>query len=208
VLGNHDRKRVASRVGHDQARVAAMLLLTLRGTPTLYYGDEIGMEQVDIPPDRVRDPFEKNLPGIGVGRDGCRTPMQWDATPHTGFSSVEPWLPLSPTASSENVAIECGDKLSMLNLYRALIALRIAKPALALGCYRCLAVTDSLLAFERKHREQRLLVVLNFRAELTSIALTNKGQILLSTFMDRQFETATGELTLRAAEGIIFEPLD
>ena len=82
VLGNHDRPRVASRVGPEQARVAAMLLLTLRGTPTLYYGDEIGMHQVAIAPDQVRDPFEKNVPGIGVGRDGCRTPMQWDATAH------------------------------------------------------------------------------------------------------------------------------
>ena len=89
VLGNHDRPRVASRVGPAQARVAAMLLLTLRGTPTLYYGDEIGMHQVAIAPDQVRDPFEKNVPGIGVGRDGCRTPMQWDATTHAGFSTVD-----------------------------------------------------------------------------------------------------------------------
>ena len=79
---------VASRVGAAQARVAAMLLLTLRGTPTLYYGDEIGMHQVAIAPDRVQDPFEKNVPGIGVGRDGCRTPMQWDATRHAGFSTA------------------------------------------------------------------------------------------------------------------------
>ncbi len=89
VLGNHDRPRVASRVGTEQARVAAMLLLTLRGTPTLYYGDEIGMRQVAIPPDQVQDPFEKNVPGIGVGRDGCRTPMQWDATDNAGFSTAQ-----------------------------------------------------------------------------------------------------------------------
>ena len=95
VLGNHDRPRIASRVGREQARVAAMLLLTLRGTPTLYYGDEIGMHQVAIAPDQVRDPFEKNVPGIGVGRDGCRTPMQWDATPHAGFSASGTWLPLA-----------------------------------------------------------------------------------------------------------------
>src|SRR6266700_2378726 len=79
VLGNHDKPRIASRVGIDQARIAAMLLLTLRGTPTLYYGDEIGMKQVAIPAERVQDPFEKNVPGQGIGRDGARTPMQWDA---------------------------------------------------------------------------------------------------------------------------------
>ena len=88
VLGNHDRPRIASRIGQAQARVAAMLLLTLRGTPTLYYGDEIGLPQVAIPADRVRDPFEKNVPGLGLGRDGCRTPMQWDAGAFAGFSSV------------------------------------------------------------------------------------------------------------------------
>ena len=86
VLGNHDRPRVASRVGEAQARVAAMLLLTLRGTPTLYYGDEIGLPQATIPPERVQDPFEKNVPGLGLGRDGCRTPMQWDASRYAGFS--------------------------------------------------------------------------------------------------------------------------
>ncbi len=206
VLGNHDRRRVASRVGRDQARVAAMLLLTLRGTPTLYYGDELGMEQVDIPPDRVRDPFEKNVPGIGVGRDGCRTPMQWDASPSSGFSGAEPWLPLSPNASRANVAVESLDSVSMLSLYRALISLRAARPELAIGTYACVAVTDSLLAFEREHAGQRSLIVLNFRTEPASIALTNKGQILLSTFIDRQSEVVDGKLTLRGAEGIILEP--
>jgi len=92
--GHHDRPRWPAG-GEAQARVAAMLLLTLRGTPTLYYGDEIGMHQVAIAPDQVRDPFEKNVPGIGVGRDGCRTPMQWNATPYAGFSTATPWLPLS-----------------------------------------------------------------------------------------------------------------
>ena len=88
VLGNHDNPRIASRIGAAQARVAAMLLLTLRGTPTLYYGDEIGMHNVPIPPDRVQDPFEKNVPGLGLGRDPARTPMQWSAAPNAGFTSA------------------------------------------------------------------------------------------------------------------------
>jgi alpha-glucosidase len=87
VLGNHDRPRIASRVGKGQAAVAAMLLLTLRGTPTIYYGDELGMRQVEISRDRVRDPFERNVPGIGIGRDGCRTPMQWEASANGGARS-------------------------------------------------------------------------------------------------------------------------
>src|SRR5690606_11977646 len=95
VLGNHDRPRIASRVGQAQARVAAMLLLTLRGTPTLYYGDELGMRDVPIAPEQVQDPFEKNVPGMGMGRDPCRTPMQWDTSPNAGFTTGRPWLPLA-----------------------------------------------------------------------------------------------------------------
>ena len=98
VLGNHDRSRVASRLGPAQARVAAMLLLTLRGTPTIYQGEEIGMTDVPIPPERVQDPWERNVPGLGLGRDPVRTPMQWDAGPNAGFAraGAEPWLPLAP----------------------------------------------------------------------------------------------------------------
>ena len=112
VLGNHDRSRVASRVGAAQARVAAMLLLTLRGTPTLYYGDEIGMADVPIPPERVVDP--------GAGRDPVRTPMQWDAD--GGFTAGEPWLPYGDLAV--NVAAQRDDPRSMLTLHRRLLALR------------------------------------------------------------------------------------
>ena len=104
VLGNHDTPRVASRVGRLQARVAAMLLLTLRGTPTMYYGDEIGMVNVPIPAARVQDPFEKNVPGMGLGRDPCRTPMQWDRSPHAGFSAAEPWLPVADDYEAVNVS--------------------------------------------------------------------------------------------------------
>src|SRR6185369_17017347 len=95
VLGNHDRPRIASRVGAAQARLAAMLLLTLRGTPTLYYGDEIGMHDVAIPPERIQDPVERNVPGCGLGRDPQRTPMQWSAARNAGFTQAEPWLPVA-----------------------------------------------------------------------------------------------------------------
>jgi alpha-glucosidase len=209
VLGNHDRRRIAGRVGIDQARVAAMLLLTLRGTPTLYYGDEIGMPQVDIPPDRVRDPWQKNLPGLGVGRDGCRTPMQWDAAPHGGFSASEPWLPLDANFARDNVAAERRDAISMLSLYRALIGLRRARPELALGNYRLASVTGDVLLYERAYGNRRLLVALNFGAApvvLADAALNLRGRIRLSTFLDRHDEPLDGKLTLRGAEGLILEP--
>src|ERR1700754_2107852 len=126
VLGNHDRPRVASRVGRDQARVAAMLLLTLRGTPTLYYGDEIGMVDVPIPHQRVQDPFEKNVPGMGLGRDPCRTPMQWNGTSNAGFSVADPWLPISDDYQVVNVQAADDDPTSILTLNRKLIELRRA----------------------------------------------------------------------------------
>jgi alpha-glucosidase len=100
VLGNHDRARVASRVGAAQARIAAMLLMTLRGTPTIYQGEEIGMTNVTIPPDVVQDPFERNVPGFGCGRDPVRTPMPWTPHQHAGFSTGQPWLPLNADSAT------------------------------------------------------------------------------------------------------------
>ncbi len=111
VLGNHDQSRLATRIGPGQARVAAMLLLTLRGTPTLYYGDELGMQDVPIAPDQVRDPAEKNEPGKGRGRDPERSPMLWDGSANAGFTAPEatPWLPLLENRAQVNVAVEGVD---------------------------------------------------------------------------------------------------
>jgi alpha-glucosidase len=206
VLGNHDRPRVASRVGPAQVRVAAMLLLTLRGTPTLYYGDEIGMHQVAIAPDQVRDPFEKNVPGIGVGRDGCRTPMQWSAAPYAGFSESVPWLPLSDDFSRENVVNLDADSRSILSLYKALIALRKRLPSLASGDYLPIAAQEDLLLYRRQIEGNTVVIALNLGAEPISIAsdaIGLDGKILLSTLLDRQGEKIHGTLDLRGNEGVI-----
>ncbi len=206
VLGNHDRPRVASRVGQDQARVAAMLLLTLRGTPTLYYGDEIGMHQVAIAPDQVRDPFEKNVPGIGVGRDGCRTPMQWDATRHAGFSTAKPWLPVAEDFQRENVVNLDADAGSILSLYKALIALRKKLPQLVSGDYVPLAAQGDLLLYRRQSEGSAVTIALNLGAEPVSLAsdvLGHGGEILLSTLLDREGEKIEGSLDLRGNEGVI-----
>jgi alpha-glucosidase len=209
VLGNHDRPRVASRVGRERARVAAMLLLTLRGTPTLYYGDEIGMHQVAIAPDQVRDPFEKNVPGIGVGRDGCRTPMQWDATDNAGFSTSTPWLPLADDFSHENVANLEADTGSILNLYKALIDLRKKLPQLGSGDYAPIAESGNLLLYRRQSGGRSIAVALNLGAEPVSIASESaglSGEILLSTSLDRRGEKIDGALDLRSNEGVIIGP--
>ena len=183
-------------MGFAQARVAAMLLLTLRGTPTMYYGDEIGMHQVAIAPGQIRDPFEKNVPGIGVGRDGCRTPMQWDAGANSGFTTGVPWLPLPEDGVHENVVNLAADSHSILNLYRALIDLRKATPQLVAGSYIPVVTTGDVLAYRREYNGVALLIVLNLGADpisITSGAIPYAGEILLSTGLDRTGETISGK---------------
>jgi alpha-glucosidase len=209
VLGNHDRPRVASRIGREQARVAAMLLLTLRGTPTLYYGDEIGMQQVAIAPEHVRDPFEKNVPGIGVGRDGCRTPMQWDASLNAGFSAAAPWLPIAADFARENVANLDADRTSILALYKALIQYRRGNPALTSGTYEPIAAEKNLLIYARRSDAGSTIVILNVGsdpASVTSDTFVAGGVIELSTFLDRSGEKISRSIDLRGNEGVIVRP--
>ena len=204
VLGNHDRPRIASRVGVAQARVAAMLLLTLRGTPTLYQGDELGLENVPIPDALIQDPVERNVPGLGLGRDPERTPMQWDATNNGGFCSTEaqPWLPLAADHALRNVATQREDPRSMLTLYRRLIALRRAMPALSVGSYRTLHADEHVFAFTRESGGQRVHVALNLSDQPRMTRLPG-GELLLSTHLDRERGSTAETSELRADEGVI-----
>jgi alpha-glucosidase len=186
-----------------------MLLLTLRGTPTLYYGDELGLENMAIPPDRVQDPWEKNEPGLGLGRDPARTPMPWDESADAGFTAGEPWLPMNTDCKNRNVSILSDDPRSILTLYRRLIALRRERAALHAGDFRLIGSDDDVLAFERQHGgEPRLLVALNFSSEERHLALPGNvagAHLLLSTALDRDGATVGAELRLRPAEGVIVE---
>ncbi|AWN38637.1 alpha-amylase family glycosyl hydrolase [Methylobacterium radiodurans] len=206
VLGNHDQPRIAARIGADQARIAAMLLLTLRGTPTLYYGDEIGLGHVPIPPDRVRDPWEINEPGHG--RDPERTPMQWEAAPQAGFSTAEPWLPLSADHETRNV--ECLQDVpgSILTLYRHLLALRREHPALAVGSYRTVPLgLPDLFAYDRADGDTLLRVILNLGDAARTIPMPadETWRVLLSSRPGRRGERAAAELSLGGAEGLILQ---
>jgi alpha-glucosidase len=206
VLGNHDKHRIASRVGPEQARVAAMLLLTLRGTPTLYYGDELGMHDVPIPHERVQDPFEKRVPGLGLGRDPERTPMQWSAAPNAGFTEGVPWLPLAEDFAAVNVEAEQGDPSSMLSLYRALIELRRSEPALAVGVYAPLSAEGAVLAYTRREGARQFLIALNLGPEPARLPLPAEPrdyEVALTTFLDRGRPPRGGVLELRADEGVI-----
>jgi alpha-glucosidase len=209
VLGNHDNHRIASRIGAAQARVAAMLLLTLRGTPTMYYGDEIAMHDVPIPPDAVQDPFEKRVPGLGLGRDPERTPMQWDASPNAGFSgttNVKPWLPIADDFSAVNVAAQRGEAKSTLSLYRKLIELRRAEPALSVGDYVHGFADGDVYAYTRVDREgtgRSFFVALNFGSTPAEVRLERRGSVALSTHLDRASEAIADRLALRGDEGVI-----
>ena len=205
VLGNHDKPRIASRVGPQMARLAAMLLLTLRGTPTLYYGDEIGMTDVPIPVDEIQDPFEKNKPGMGLGRDPQRTPMQWSAAAHAGFTSGAPWLRLADDWRTRNAEAQSHDAGSMLALYRRLVALRRAQPALNQGNYEALGSEGDVLAYARNGEGQRLVVLLNFGASAAtpSPALVPRQSIVLASTALARAEAIEGPLVLAPHEGVV-----
>jgi alpha-glucosidase len=208
VLGNHDVPRIASHVGSAQVRVAMMLLLTLRGTPTLYYGDELGMTNGVVPPERVRDPWVADA--LGVGRDLQRTPMQWDEGPNAGFcpADAEPWLPIAADYERVNVAAQTEDPRSMLALTRRLLALRRGSPALSGGQYRRVeGIPDQCFAYIRHSAEQRMLVALNFSSSEHVLDLPEgmRGTIRLSTHADRNREEVVGQLGLRADEGCVLE---
>jgi len=154
----------------------------------------------------VRDPFEKNVPGIGVGRDGCRTPMQWSALPHAGFTQVSPWLPVADDFTHENVVNLTADKRSILNLYRALIRLRKTHRVLVTGSYRPIAAQGDLLLYRREGSGEMLTIALNLADEPVSIATEGSGldgEILLSTWLDRDGERVDGTLDLRGNEGVV-----
>jgi alpha-glucosidase len=202
VLGNHDNHRIATRVGVAQARVAAMLLLTLRGTPTMYYGDEIGMQDAIIPPELVQDPFEKRVPDIGVGRDPARTPMQWDGSANAGFTRGTPWLPVSDYRKI-NVAAEAEDPHSMLALCRQLIELRRQRPELTVGEWRPVAADGNVLVYTRTYGDSRVLIALNLGAAIHRLPLPGPRRVLLSTHLDRAREAVSGHLELRGNEGVI-----
>ena len=208
VLGNHDRMRLATRFGGQaQARVAAMLLLTLRGTPTLYYGDELGIENGIIPPEKIQDPQGVNL-GPERTRDVCRTPMQWNATQYAGFSMVDPWLPVSDDFTQRNVEVMQKDSSSILNLYHQLLALRKNSPALQQGSYAPIdLLTENCFIFRRETDSEMFIIALNFSdaEQVFSLADIGSCTVALSTYLDREGEIPLKDISLRPNEGLIIK---
>jgi alpha-glucosidase len=164
------------------------------------------MEQVPIAPEDIRDPFELRVPGQGLGRDGARTPMQWDDGRYAGFSDAKPWLPLAANAVVDNVAQQQAQPDSIYHLYCKLIALRKAHTALQLGTYWQVVARGDLLLYVREQHDERIFVALNLGGEPTVATFPKdaiSGTLLLSTYGDRENERVSGDLALRAHEGIL-----
>ena len=200
VLGNHDQRRVATRLGPAQARVAAMLLLTLRGTPFVYNGDELGLPDVPVPPNRIVDVD---------GRDPQRAPMPWTADPGAGFSVGEPWLPMVADPGTWSVATQEASPRSMLALHRRLLALRRAEAALHLGSWTSVEAPAGVLAYDREGAASRFRVLLNLETRPADVSLDGRWAVALSTALDRDAGEPAGDvLRLRGDEGVILRRQD
>ena len=208
VMANHDDKRIATRYGKERIRSAATLLLTLRGTPCLYYGDEIGMEDVDIPPELCLDPA--GLRQEGQGRDPNRTPMQWSSDPWAGFSPKnvgKTWLPLADNYPENNVEVQLGDPDSTLNYYRKLIRVRKEHTALQTGDFRSMPESpDNCFLFYREDDQECILVAINFseKTNILEIPDLDDAEVLLSSEMD-QSSFLSPPYSLKPNQSMIFK---
>lgn len=208
VFGNHDRSRVASRLGQEKVRLAAMLLFTLRGMAFVYYGDELGMEDAQIPDEKCLDPWGKNVPDLGLSRDPERTPMQWNNSKYAGFSNVKPWLPFFDQPERRNVEAEAEDPHSTLSLYKRLIRLRRTSDALKDGKYRPIeSKSPNVFAFAREHDKDRALIMLNFgEKEETAACEVKDAKTICNSLLNcgAGEETNLETFVLKPYEGYVF----
>ena len=226
ALSNHDRERQATRlavsVGRDRdpdhdaiAKAAAVVILAQRGTPFLYYGEEIGMVDVDIPRDEIVDP-----PALLAGpdfpwydRSRCRTPMQWDGSPNAGFTTGRPWIRLAPDATARNVAAESRDADSVLATYQRVLDFRRSADSLQRGPMTMVDSGDpDVLAWTRGSSDDRLLVLVSFVGEERSIDVgaVSPGRWTAKVGSHRvpAEPDAGGRLVLRPDEGVILARAD
>lgn len=198
VLSNHDVPRHRTRYGGDErvARAAAVLLLTLRGAPYLYAGEEFGLLDAIVPEEQRQDP--------AGNRDGCRAPIPWDASPTHGWVSDDTWLPFPPEADQRNAAMQVDDSGSIANLYRALISARSASPALRSGSLVLRDAPASVVAYERAHGDDRRVVLVNMGdSAVDGVDPGGDWEIEIRS------DTATGgrfDGTLPAAVGMVLRP--
>lgn len=207
VLGNHDKYRLASRVGRAQTRNALLMLFTIRGTPTLYYGEELGLPNRHIPPELVQDPWEKYAPGLGLGRDPVRTPMLWDSSAHGGFTKGSPWLPVHEDYADLSIEAQTRDPGSTLSFVRELLRIRKSCRALTEGPLEIITKENDLLAFTRRSPDTGLdtLTILNFSDNTNTLPLPEKYKnpgILLETG-EGAAKVSAGIITVGGNQGVL-----
>lgn len=201
-FGNHDEARLASRFGTAQARLVGLLQLSLPGIPVVYYGDELGMENVSIAANLIHDPFEKRVPGLGLGRDPQRTPMQWAGDKGAGFTTGTPWLPVARDFTTRNVASETLAPHSSLTMYRTLLELR-RSAIFEEGRYvEWEGNDDAIFGFSRENESDKLLVLLNMSDHPTICRQKIDGVMIYSTHVTVEFEPKE-RLLLKANQGVI-----
>ncbi len=215
VLGNHDLPRLATRYGKkendERLKVAAAMLLTLRGTPFIYYGDELGQRDIPIRKKKdVLDPIGRTFWPFYKGRDGCRAPMQWNTDINAGFSKAKPWLPLHTDASSRNVEIQEVNPTSLLNFYKKILTLRKAHTALQRGSFHFLTKKPRfILAYQRKNEEETFLILLNFSNYDRELKLENFDPILwkiqLTNNDTHSYHYSNGILSLHGNQVVILK---
>ncbi len=207
-MGNHDQPRLVSRFGADAARVAAMVICTVPGMAVMYYGDELGLADVPIPPEKVRDPraaYADDPTVIGEGRDPERTPMQWNDSTYAGFSTVEPWLPVASDYKDCNVVSESSRPASLLNLYKKLLKLRGQSEALRRGEFSVLSLSnEAVFGYLRTAQTEQIAVLLNFTDDPVEIDTAGvKGVVVISTHPDHDGREVGDSYTLLGHEGIV-----
>jgi len=214
VLSNHDVKRTATRYGKgeddERLKVAAAMLLTLRGTPFMYYGEEIGMRDIKLKRSEILDPVGKHYWPFYIGRDGCRSPMQWDGSENAGFGKGKPWLKVHPNYLRRNVEMQKNDPESLLNFFKRLLRIRKENPVLRRGAFVPLSGTPKhILAYLRKSEPHNALVVLNFGDKGAQLSLDaelqgKQWQLLLSSKRSQMPDIADDKLPIDGNEASIY----
>lgn len=213
VLSNHDLHRSFNRMGlfaesEKKAKVSAVLMLTLRGTPFIYYGEEIGMENTPVPRKKIRDPLGKKYWPLYSGRDQARRPMLWDKSVNAGFTTVEPWLPINKNYPEKCVEFQATDENSIYRLYQNLIQLRSEKPSLHQGNIAFIEKgSKGILAYYRTYEDQKMMVALNFSSRKKTMMLpkNTRWKIKLNTYISYQEVALTQQIDLLPYEGVVLE---
>jgi alpha-glucosidase len=212
AFSSHDQIRTYSRFakGKDsikRAKVFAALFMTLKGTPFIYYGEELGMKNGKLKRKDFHDPVGVHYWPLNSGRDGERTPMQWSSKRNAGFSSVKPWIKVNPDYKKINVENSRRDSDSLLNLYKTLIKLRRQYPVLNNGDWVKVDKGPNIIAYYRLNTIQKILIILNFSSRIKSVKIDNekKWEIILSTYSDRKENILESYIKLNPYEGVILE---